>query len=596
MSKKKMAWLTALLLLLLAGGYVYRLWSQRELKMICLSNLRAIGLALHNYEAVHGTLPPRVTRDENGKVLHSWRTMLLPFLEEGELYAKIDLSKPWNDPVNASVLAKPVWAYRCPTANASELECPYVAIAGPDSVFGEADGVSFEEILDRYNTLAVVETGQPISHWAEPIDLDASDIVIDVNKPGSQIASRHAEGVCCLTSSGATIVLPTGHKASDICRNAKKSSGESLAKLGDAPSDLLLQKFIKEGGPSRQLEIAKPAEPELSPEALELKVGIEELDWLGLYERLQSPFPKDQRPLAERLLETTGNGRFILALTHYEIDNLEGTKYWLQEAAIEEGFTSFEAQQVSSLVRADEQAQEVMANMANAVSRYWRQAERPKPRLHLPSKRESSGPLRLVVLLHPDRSSPNFWDANFCDRLAQQYQVAVLIPTATVHYGPERYHWTEDYAQHYRRDHEQIEKSLAEVSSQFEEHAGQRVLVGLNQSAYLVMNITNKHTDKYASAVIIHPGMIDAVAQRAQALVDDAKKQADIKQRYYILYEPDEYREKFASFISKTLTPTGREVELKLDEEASFIYPKLLTTDPDLAPKIDASIDAVLNN
>jgi hypothetical protein len=70
----------------------------------CVNNLKQIGLALHNYEQDHGTLPPAFTVDAKGRPLHSWRTLILPYMEYGRLYERIDLSRPWDDPANAQAL------------------------------------------------------------------------------------------------------------------------------------------------------------------------------------------------------------------------------------------------------------------------------------------------------------------------------------------------------------------------------------------------------------------------------------------------------------------------------------------------------------
>ena len=70
----------------------------------CVNNLKQIALALHNYEQAHKALPPAYTVDAKGRPLHSWRTLILPYLEQEPLYQTIDLSKPWNDPANAKAL------------------------------------------------------------------------------------------------------------------------------------------------------------------------------------------------------------------------------------------------------------------------------------------------------------------------------------------------------------------------------------------------------------------------------------------------------------------------------------------------------------
>ena len=77
----------------------------------CINNLKQVALALYNYEDEYKTLPPAYTVDANGRPLHSWRTLILPYLEQGPLYRTIDLAKPWDDPANSEALktALPVY-------------------------------------------------------------------------------------------------------------------------------------------------------------------------------------------------------------------------------------------------------------------------------------------------------------------------------------------------------------------------------------------------------------------------------------------------------------------------------------------------------
>ena len=66
----------------------------------CMNHLKQVALALHNYHDVFQAFPPAYTVDEDGKPLHSWRTLILPYLEQAALYEQIDLSKPWDAPEN----------------------------------------------------------------------------------------------------------------------------------------------------------------------------------------------------------------------------------------------------------------------------------------------------------------------------------------------------------------------------------------------------------------------------------------------------------------------------------------------------------------
>jgi len=83
----------------------------------CKNNLKQIGLALHNYVDHHGVLPPAYTVDANGKRLHSWRTLILPYLDQAELFNRIDLSKPWDDPVNEKAFQTGVGVFGFTSSN-----------------------------------------------------------------------------------------------------------------------------------------------------------------------------------------------------------------------------------------------------------------------------------------------------------------------------------------------------------------------------------------------------------------------------------------------------------------------------------------------
>ena len=61
----------------------------------CLSNLKQIGLALHNYAESRGVLPIGQGPEPNGK-FYGWSSlaMMLPFLEQAPLYASINFDIP----------------------------------------------------------------------------------------------------------------------------------------------------------------------------------------------------------------------------------------------------------------------------------------------------------------------------------------------------------------------------------------------------------------------------------------------------------------------------------------------------------------------
>ncbi|SFH54522.1 DUF1559 family PulG-like putative transporter [Planctomicrobium piriforme] len=140
----------------------------------CKNNLKQLGMAIHSYYEVYGSLPPAYTVDANGKPLHSWRTLLLPSLGEIALYRTIDLSKPWNDPANELAFKTALPTFQCPSANISPTQTTYMAMVGEDFCFHPTRGRTFSEIKDGMsNTVMIFETDSDHAvHWMSPDDGD----------------------------------------------------------------------------------------------------------------------------------------------------------------------------------------------------------------------------------------------------------------------------------------------------------------------------------------------------------------------------------------------------------------------------------------
>ncbi|MEN6495702.1 MAG: DUF1559 domain-containing protein [Thermoguttaceae bacterium] len=84
-------------------------------RMQCSNNLRQLALAAHNYQTVHGKLPPgRVDAQTAGGYNWGWVPRLLPFVEQGNLSQNIDYTK---DPASNSypIATTPVPILRCPS-------------------------------------------------------------------------------------------------------------------------------------------------------------------------------------------------------------------------------------------------------------------------------------------------------------------------------------------------------------------------------------------------------------------------------------------------------------------------------------------------
>ena len=84
-------------------------------RMQCSSNMRQIGLAIHNYENVNKYLPPSYTSNSPSKnVNHSVLTLLLPFSERMQAYAKVDFTRNWANQANYDAVRNTIPVFLCP--------------------------------------------------------------------------------------------------------------------------------------------------------------------------------------------------------------------------------------------------------------------------------------------------------------------------------------------------------------------------------------------------------------------------------------------------------------------------------------------------
>jgi type II secretory pathway pseudopilin PulG len=141
-------------------------------RMECHMKLKQIGNALNAYIDRYGNLPPAYTVDTNGNHLHSWRTLILPYLDQEDLYNAIDLSKPWDDPANAGAIEAMPAVYRCPAAELPTNFTSYLGSVGVEACFHSTRPRAVSEFTDgRSETLMVIEMPpEQAVHWMSPQD------------------------------------------------------------------------------------------------------------------------------------------------------------------------------------------------------------------------------------------------------------------------------------------------------------------------------------------------------------------------------------------------------------------------------------------
>jgi prepilin-type N-terminal cleavage/methylation domain-containing protein len=87
----------------------------------CQNHLKQQGLAVHGYHDVNGELPfawnyePPAPPTRPTAVMHAWGTIVLPFLEQGPLFAPYDMNVILYSNPNAAIIQTHLKVFQCPS-------------------------------------------------------------------------------------------------------------------------------------------------------------------------------------------------------------------------------------------------------------------------------------------------------------------------------------------------------------------------------------------------------------------------------------------------------------------------------------------------
>jgi beta-lactamase regulating signal transducer with metallopeptidase domain len=173
-------------------------------------NLKALGIAMHNYHDIHRRFPPASVVGPDGKTVHSWRVELLtclPFSDEKigkALYDQYRMNEPWDSPANQKVLARMPDVFRSPYDDPRSPNSGYYALVGTGTVFEGTKVVRTRDITDGLSyTLMIVEAKRNIP-WTKP-----EDIPFDADKPLPKLGGFVEGKFAAMMSDGAVRLFDT---------------------------------------------------------------------------------------------------------------------------------------------------------------------------------------------------------------------------------------------------------------------------------------------------------------------------------------------------------------------------------------------------
>lgn len=202
-------------------------------QMSSMNNMRQLLVAIHNFYDAYRKLPPQALTNDAGQRLLSWRVLILPFIDQMDLYNEFRLDEPWDSEHNIKLLPRMPRAYASgnPAEAAEQLQKGITCYVGPltaDSILGrQGPPLQFQEIQDgTSNTIMLVECNpEHAVPWTMP-----DDLVIDPANPLIKIVRDGHDHFIAGSADGAIHKLPA-NLASETFKALLTISGGEVVEI-----------------------------------------------------------------------------------------------------------------------------------------------------------------------------------------------------------------------------------------------------------------------------------------------------------------------------------------------------------------------------
>lgn len=122
----------------------------------------------------------------DGKSAHSWRILLLPFLDGQELLESYSFDEPWDGPNNQKLASQMprFFSFAGSHVSGESVSTNFVAVTGPETVWPPSGSTSYLDVSDPHSrTIQFAEYNGPPIHWMSPVDLPFAKMSFKVGDP-----------------------------------------------------------------------------------------------------------------------------------------------------------------------------------------------------------------------------------------------------------------------------------------------------------------------------------------------------------------------------------------------------------------------------
>lgn len=137
----------------------------------CRGHRDQIRHALDTYKDDKGSYPPLYTVDANGKPMHSWRVLILPYMLDTygtkQFFQAYNLNEPWNGPTNIKLADQVPDYYRCVYERDANTT-PFLMVSSAN------DPRSIN--MEGKNPIVLVEMNNREVNWLEPKDISITEL------------------------------------------------------------------------------------------------------------------------------------------------------------------------------------------------------------------------------------------------------------------------------------------------------------------------------------------------------------------------------------------------------------------------------------